>query len=53
MSVLSKIGMCENTNGISRKPLVEIPSVTFGREHVTKLTISFTIAFPTCMIRTG
>jgi len=40
-------------NGISRKPVVAIPSVTFGREHVKKLKFSFTIAFATRMIRTG
>jgi hypothetical protein len=39
--------------GISRKPLVEVPSVTYGREHVEKLTFAFTIAFPTPGIRTG
>jgi hypothetical protein len=54
MSFLSKIGMRGKLKeGISRKPLVEVPSVTCGREHVTALTFAFTVALPTPVIRTG
>jgi hypothetical protein len=46
--------MCDkHKKGISGNPLVEILSVAFVQEHVTKLIFTFAIAFPTRMIRTA